>query len=105
MLLYSDSVSGATTGTSYSDTIKTTVETMYLLVDTTAITAGTLDIEVQWSIDGNTWYSYSTPDDLAQITGTGETWLGALPARAPFMRLAYVVVTGPVTFDLAVSGF
>lgn len=104
MLLFSDSQT-AITASDATDAIKTLYETMYILVNTTAITAGSLDIEVEWSIDGSTWVSYSTPDALAQITATGETWLAALPARAPFMRLTYTVVTGPVTFELAVSGF
>jgi len=88
-----------------TDPIKATFETMYILVKTTAITAGALDIEAQWSIDGNTWVSFTTPDDLPQIVAAGNTWLAALPARAPFMRLFYDVTTGPVTFELAVTGF
>jgi hypothetical protein len=104
MLLFSDSKT-ALSADEGTEAIKTLYETMYILVNTTAITAGSLDIEVQWSIDGNTWVSFSTPDDLPQITGTGETWLAALPARAPFMRLFYDVTTGPVTFEVGVSGF
>jgi hypothetical protein len=85
--------------------IKALHETMYVLVNTTDATAGTLDIEVEWSLDGTTWVSFSTPDTLTQITVAGETWLAALPARAQFLRLAYTVVTGPFTFEISVIGF
>ncbi len=50
-----------------SEKIKTLHETMYALVKTTVATAGTLDIEVEWSLDGNTWVSFTTPDDFTQI--------------------------------------
>lgn len=104
MLLFSDSRVGLDADTA-TEAIKTVYETMNILVRTSAITAGSLDIEVQWSLDGVNWTSFTTPDDLPQITGTGNTWLASLPARAPFMRLFYDVTTGPVSFDLAVSGF
>ncbi len=88
-----------------SEAIKALHESMYILVNTTDATAGTLDIEVEWSLDGNTWVSFTTPDDLTQITASGETWLAALPARAQFLRLKYVVVTGPFTFEISIIGF
>ncbi len=50
-----------------SAAIKTLHETMYALVKTTLATAGTLDIEVEWSLDGNTWVSFTTPDVFTQI--------------------------------------
>lgn len=103
-LLFSETRTAISTDVE-SDAIKTLHETMYILVNTTVATAGTLDIEVEWSVDGNTWVSFSTPDVLTQIVATGETWLAALPARAQFLRLSYDVVTGPFTFEISIIGF
>ena len=103
-LLFSDTRTAITADVD-TDKISVLFETMYVLVNTTVATAGTLDIEIEWSIDGTTWVSFSTPDVLAQITGTGETWLAALPARARFMRISYDVVTGPFTFEISIIGF
>jgi hypothetical protein len=84
----------------------TLYETMYFMVDVTTATAGTLDIEVEWSQDGTTWTSFSTPDAFATITTTiGQTWLGPVPGRMPFFRLNYTVVTGPYTFSVVGVGF
>jgi hypothetical protein len=79
---------------------------MYFLLDVTTATAGTLDIEVEWSLDDDTWVSFSTPDAFAQVTTVpGQLWLAAIPGRAAFFRLSYTVVTGPYTFDISGIGF
>ncbi len=49
---------------------KTLYETMYFLVKTSAAAAGTLDLEVEWSLDKTTWVSFSTPDTFTQIVAT-----------------------------------
>lgn len=103
-VLVSDAQTGITANTQ-TEAITALYESMYFLVDTTTATAGTLDIEVQWSMDGTTWVSFSTPDAFAQITGTGQTWLGPVPGRARFFRLNYTVATGPFTFEVSGIGF
>lgn len=104
MLLFSDSRTALAADTA-TDGIPTLYGTMNILVRTSAITAGALDIEAQWSLDNTNWTSFTTPDSLPQIIGAGNTWLADLPARAPFVRLNYDVTTGPVTFEVAVIGF
>lgn len=104
-LLFSETNLGFTDGTSKSEAIKATAETMRGVVDTTTATAGTLDIEVEWSHDGQTWYPYSTPDTFTQIAATGQTWLDALPARAQWLRFSYVITTGPFDFTISLVGF
>ena len=88
-----------------TEAVSALYENMYFLVDVTTATAGTLDIEVEWSIDGNTWVSFSTPDAFAQITTTGQEWLGPVPGRAAKFRLAYTVSTGPFDFTISGIGF
>lgn len=103
-LLFSDTQTGITTD-AQTGGVKATFETMQAVVDTTTADAGTLDIEVEWSHDGNTWYSFSTPDTFTQITATGQTWKSDLPARAQWLRLSYTVVTGPFDFTVSIIGF
>jgi len=104
-VLFTETQTALGSETVESASVKAIYETMYFLVNTTVATAGTLDIELRWSVDGATWVSFSTPDDFAQITATGETWLGPVPARAPFLQLNYVSVTGPFTLEVAAVGF
>lgn len=103
-LLTTDVQVGITTGTS-TGAVKTLYETMYFLLETTLATAGTLDVEVEWSSDGLTWVSFSTPDVFTQVVATGEEWLATVPARAAFFRLNYTVTTGPFDFTISAIGF
>jgi hypothetical protein len=83
-----------------------TTETLNFAVDVTVATAGTLDIVVEFSVDGTNWAAASTPDAFTQIATTvGVFYLSGVPARGPFVRLAYTAVTGPYTFSaVAVPG-
>lgn len=83
----------------------TLYENMYLVVDTTDFTAGTLDIEVEWSHNNIDFYSFSTPDVFTQIVATGRTWLGPVPGRTSFFRLDYTVATGPFDFVVSVVAY
>lgn len=104
-LLTTDVQTAITTDTS-AGAVKTLYETMHLVLDVSTATAGTLDVEVEWSNDGNTFFSHSTPDVFAQVTtSTGQTWLSAVIAKAAFFRLNYTVTTGPYTFSVSVIGF
>lgn len=87
---------GAITETGQSGALTTSADKVRVAVDCTAIT-GTLDITVEWSPDGTNWADASTPDALAQFTTEGVEF-GVFDAKAPFHRLVYTVVTGPVTF-------
>ncbi len=104
-ILLTDTQTALGTETVSTPAVKYLYESMYFLVDTTVAAAGTLDIEVEWSLDGTTWLSFSTPDTFTQITTTGQEWLAAVPGRAHFFRLTYASVTGPFTFEVSAIGF
>lgn len=103
MIVCSDS--RTVTSDTQSESFPALTPTINFAVRTTAITAGALDITVQWSVDGQTWAAFSTPDAFSQITTTGMVFLASVPARAPFFRLDYNVTTGPATIKLVGVGF
>jgi hypothetical protein len=70
-------------------------------VAVTAITAGSLDVTVEWSPDGTTFGpADTTPDALVQFT-TAVAASKSFDVKAPYFRLKYTIVTGPVTFTAA----
>ncbi len=79
-------------------------ETLNFLIDCTDDTGTTLDVEVQWSHNNSTWFSFPTPDAFAQITATGGTFL-SVASRAGWFRLAYVVVGGAFDFEVSLVGY
>lgn len=79
--------------------------TLSFMAEVSLATAGTLDITVQWSLNGSDWSAASTPDAFAQITTTtGGYFLSEIPVRAPFVRLNYAAVTGPYSFVISAVG-
>ncbi len=74
-----------------------------LLVDVTAVVAGTLDISVEWSHDGVKFAPAETPDVFAQLSATGLVVV-QFDLKAPAYRLDYVVATTP-DFTFTVSEF
>lgn len=75
-----------------------------LLVDVTAVVAGTLDITVEWSHDnGVSFAPAETPDAFAQLSAAGLV-VNPFAVKAPTYRLRYVVATTP-DFTFTVSEF
>ena len=69
-------------------------------VDVTAITAGSLDVTVEWSPDGvNFGPADTSADALAQFTATGVA-SKSFDVKAPYFRCVYTIVTGPATFTI-----
>lgn len=64
-------------------------------------TSPTLDIEIEWSNDGTNWSSASTPDTLAQITGTGDE-LKVFDVKGKFFRAVWTL-GGTATPTVTVS--
>lgn len=66
--------------------------TLALQVDNTSGTTPTLDVDVEWSGDGTTWFvAEGDTDDFAQVTTTDVNVVATLTRRAPYYRLAYTV--------------
>jgi hypothetical protein len=67
--------------------------TLGLQVDNTAGTTPTLDVDVEWSLDGGTtWFTAEgDTDDFTQVTTTDTNLVATLTRRAPHYRLAYTV--------------
>jgi hypothetical protein len=71
-------------------------------VAVTAITAGSLDVTVEWSPDGtNFGPADATPDALASFA-TAVTASKSFDVKAPYYRLVYTIVTGPCTFTATI---
>ena len=71
-----------------------------IAIDVTTFTGSTptLDFEVEWSPNGTTWGSATTPDTIPQITGTGAFFI-RVETKAPKWRLSYAI--GGTTVVLA----
>lgn len=55
-------------------------------------TAGdTLDITLQWSMDGSTFIANSTPDTMTQLTDALTDTFKSFPVRAPYFQAAFAV--------------
>lgn len=100
--------SAARTATGNTGTIavrEATDQSLHLLLSVTAVagTAPTLDVSVEWSMDGGTTFAASDPvDSFAQITAAknvSETYT----IKAPHYRVVYAIGgTAPsFTFSLA----
>lgn len=72
-----------------------------IFIDVTVATAGTLDIALQYSLDGGTTWAVDEAgaDSLAQIAATGQSFK-TFDVKAAHYRLVYTVVTGPFTFTV-----
>jgi hypothetical protein len=72
-------------------------------VDLSAITAGSLDVTVEWSPDGSNFGDAdTTPDALTQfLQAGGATVLSkSFDVKAPYFRVVWTIVTGPATFAI-----
>lgn len=67
-------------------------------------TSPSYTIEVQWSHDGTTFVSASTPDTFTAITATG-TALKTFQAKGPYARLKYTVTGTTPSATLTITGY
>jgi len=91
---------GAESATGQSQAFTNLGEKLLVSCDVTAITAGSLDISVEWSPDGTNWGAPETAMALSQFTGTGVK-SEDYPSAGPFYRIVWTIVTGPATFTVA----
>ena len=83
-----------------------TGDTLSLQVDVSAAsgTTPTLDISVQWSMDGTTWSSAATPDTFTQITATAST-VKTFQVKAPNFRVVYAIGGTTPSFTFSVRSY
>ncbi len=88
-------VSGADTG-----------DTLSLQVDVTAAsgTTPTLDISVQWSMDGTIWSPAATPDTFTQITAVTSV-VKTFQVKAPNFRVVYAIGGTTPSFTFSVRSY
>lgn len=67
-------------------------------------TTPSLTVEVQWSNDGTTFFSASTPDAFTAITAVG-TALKPFQVKGRFARLKYTVTGTTPSFTLTATGY
>lgn len=100
-IVTASSASGQTTGFDVRDHDHATV---YLNVSN--VTAGSVTIKIQVSPDNSNWYDLGITTTAISAAGNSTLRIADLSSR--FIRLDYVIVTGPVTFkadiDLGVNG-
>ena len=73
-------------------------------VDLTAITAGTLDVSIEWSPDGSNFgVADGTADSLTQFlqAGGAKVLSKSFDVKAPYFRVVWTIGTGPATFAIA----
>lgn len=63
---------------------------VYLDATTVSGTTPTLDVEVEWSHDGTTWFSADAADTFAQVTVAGKV-VKLFSAKGSVARLNYTV--------------
>ena len=75
-------------------------DNVVVAVDVTTFSGNTetLNLEVEWSPDGTSFASASTPDTIAEITAVGQ-FFGRFSTKAPFWRLAYTIGGTTVVLD------
>jgi len=79
-------------------------DTIGVSIDVTAVSSGTLNVEVQWSPDGtNFGAADSSADSITEFT-TAIVLSKQFTVKAPFYRLKYDVAVDALTFTAAVYG-
>lgn len=81
-------------------------DTLNLLVNVTAAsgTTPTLDLAVQWSVDGTNWAPAETPDSFSQITATGAK-VKSFTVKAPSYRVVWTIGGTTPSFTFTVHGY
>lgn len=70
-------------------------------IDATASTAlTTLDVDVQWSLDGTNFWELASQDSFTQITSTATAETKVFAVKGPFMRINSALVGTSVTFSV-----
>jgi len=80
--------------------------TLALLVNVTAVsgTTPTLDLAVQWSVDGTNWAPAETPDTFTQITAIGLK-AKTFAVKAPSYRVVWTIGGTTPSFTFTVHGY
>jgi hypothetical protein len=77
---------------------------LQLIVTAASGTTPTLDVTVQWSMDGSTWSPAETPDIFSQVTATTSK-VKVFPVKAPNYRISYTIGGTTPSFTFTVLGY
>lgn len=77
-----------------------------LLVGVTAAsgTTPTLDLTIQWSMDGTNFGAAQTPESFTTLTVTGQT-INQFAVKAPFFRVVWTIGGTTPSFTFQVSRY
>lgn len=67
-------------------------------------TTPTLDISVEWSMDGTIWSPAATPDTFTQITATTSV-VKTFTTKAPLYRIVYAIGGTTPSFTFSVRSY
>lgn len=83
-----------------------TGDTLALQVDVSAAsgTTPTLDISIQWSMDGTIWSPAATPDTFTQITAVSSA-VKTFAVKAPNYRVVYAIAGTTPSFTFSVRSY
>jgi hypothetical protein len=67
-------------------------------------TTPTLDISLEWSMDGTIWTPAATPDNFTQFTGVAG-FVKTFVTKGPFYRIVYTIGGTTPSFTFAVRSY
>jgi len=88
------------TASGVSAKIPATKATLQLAVEVTVDGGGTLDIEIEHSVDGTNWNSAGVAQTFTQFAAVGFEAKN-FPVQARYWRVNWTIVTGPFTFEMS----
>lgn len=100
------SAARTTTGTSPGIILGDAGDVLALAVNVSAVsgTTPTLDLAVQWSHDGTTWFAADVPDTFVQVTAAKQT-SKTFVIKGPRYRFSWTIGGTTPSFTFDVSAF
>ena len=85
----------------------TNANKLNLWLNTTVITGTlpTLDLSVEWSMDGTTWLNQAVADTLVQVLAITGSQFISFAVKAPFYRVKWVLAGTNPNYTFSVSTF
>lgn len=80
--------------------------TLQVFLDVTAVsgTTPTLDVTVEWSHDGASFFPAQPPDSFTQVTAVSKA-VKNIPVKAPFYRVVWTIGGTTPSFTFAINEY
>jgi hypothetical protein len=107
MSVFSIATSAARTATGQSAGFATRQnEVVNIAVAVTAHsgTTPTLDLSVEWSNDGSTWFSAQAADTFTQVTTTDSNFVKQFVCKAPQFRVKWTIAGTTPSYTFSIMG-